>query len=133
MVALLLASSCSSKPWWFASGKQTCGTPAEYRLHGKITYLGSCAGNLGDTAPTATLRIGQTLDLLVTPGFWPVRTSGAQVLRQIRVDTVNHVLTYKAISEGTELLSAVGICYHKSQGTSTLHDPCPLLNIEVTS
>jgi hypothetical protein len=85
IVALVLAHPWS--PWWSTSGTSACGPPAEYRVDGSAAQpLGNCAGVFPFPPISASVRVGQEIDVHMTedesgsPGTPAPMTANSKVL-----------------------------------------------------
>ena len=127
------APAPSATPWWPHTGITTCGSVAFYRIGAQVVHLGNCAGLLLDPPETATLHIGQTLDLAVIPGFGASGSlsSSSVVLRLVVTSNDGQTVTYRAEATGEALLTTTGaLClnWRTDQETS---GTCPLLAVSV--
>jgi hypothetical protein len=116
------------------SGRATsCGIPYQFTVNGRVVNSGSCAGQLGPTAPEVTVKVGERFSLQVahdasgTPTFpTPQPSNGA-------VDLVGHAgsnATYEAVSPGNADLQAHDTPY--CSATNPNPGTCAVLIVHVT-
>ena len=116
------------------SGRATsCGIPYEFDVNGSVVSSGSCAGQLGPTAPEASVRVGERFSVQVahdasgTPTFpIPQPSNGA-------VDLITHAgsnATYAAVSPGKVNLQAHDTPY--CSDTNPNPGRSDVLNVHVT-
>lgn len=116
------------------SGRSTsCGIPYEFNMNGSAVNSGSCAGQLGPTAPEVTIKVGERFSVQVahdasgTPTFpIPQPSNGA-------VELIAHAgsnATYAAVSPGKVNLEAHDTPY--CSATNPNPATCAVLIVHVT-
>ena len=116
-----------------SGGTTSCGIPYEFNVNGNAVNSGSCAGQLGPTAPEVTVKVGERFSVQIahdasgTPTFpIPQPSTGA-------VDLVAHAgsnATYAAVSPGNVDLQAHDTPY--CSATNPNPGTCAVLIVRVT-
>jgi len=119
--------------WWSRPGVYSCALPVDYRIDdGPVAGLGSCAAFLLNPPGTATLRVGQTLDLHASLGYPLPQSPDVHVLELVGTTDNGSSGSYEAVGPGTVVLMSKGLCLDTTSGKQT-NGPCPVLKVTVTS
>jgi hypothetical protein len=127
-----------SGSWWAQPPITTCGLPAKYRIDGgKVVGIGSCAANLLKPAGSASLHVGDVLQVhMLTGGGQPLfplpKSPDRHVLRLVTKTDGGATGAYRAVGPGTVVLMSSGPCLHLRTGRQT-DGPCPVLKVTVVS
>lgn len=135
------SAQAAGPSWWAWPGVTTCGLAAEYRVGLHVFGLGGCLEVLVDPDPTATLHVGEQIDIHVTTNA-PVGTappkliyplpslSSSDVLELIATSDSGATASYRAVGLGKVKLTTSGLC---SAGGDETRGSCPLLTVNVVA
>lgn len=128
--------------WWSGREDSYCTSPAAYRLHGTVTWMGPCMGVFFDQPTPITMAVGDRLDLHLfaqapdgTPIYSvPGTTDGAIIDIAATADPAT--VTYLAKAPGTATLITFGQCIDVDPSAPTgiageTNGPCPILQVTV--
>ena len=132
--SMLLVSCQQAAPWWqltSGSGVSTCGYPAAYRLNGAVSAVGSCAGDLSDSANTVPMMVGDTIEIHDSSSRAHPTSTDPSILKRSGTSS-DGVVTFTARSAGKVAIQAMGIC-NSSDGKTQTSGPCPIVNVKVAA
>lgn len=114
-----------------------CGIPVKYRIDsGEIVNLGNCAAMLLKPAGSATMRVGQFLDMhmlgdTAAPMYPLPQSPDGQILQLVSETDNGATGRYQAVGPGTVVLISNGLCLDVNSDSQT-DGACPVLKLTVT-
>jgi hypothetical protein len=116
-----------------SGGATSCGIPYEFNVNGSAVNSGSCAGQLGPTAPEVTVKVGERFSVQIAHDAGGTPTFPIPQPSNRAVDLVAHAgsnATYVAVSPGDVDLQAHDTPY--CSATNPNPGTCAVLIVHVT-
>jgi hypothetical protein len=125
-------ASASATPWWPHTGITTCGKVGYFRIGERVGGIGSCAGILVYPPESVSLQVGQTVELVLFPGFGAmgIFTSNSAVLGLVVASPDGTTATYRGEAPGDAQLTTNGAFCLDVNGNER-SGICPLLDVTV--
>ena len=144
LAVVVVLCGCSGPPWWVSHPGRTsnCGPAAEIRVAAHVTALGGCVGLFVTPPRTATIHVGQELDVHMTQEpsgsgtglvpFYPLpHSSSASVMTRIDVSADGSTASYRALQPGRIALLTKARCLVRGTRRISTAPWCPILDVTV--